>query len=60
MRGFGPIVQRLVLAMFDPGGYLGFGRGLGTELVRDPHARLTPSPEQFRKKYLAALVFRRD
>lgn len=46
MRSFGPIVQPLVLAMFDPGSDLGFGRSVGTELVSDQHAGLTPPPER--------------
>ena len=50
MHGFGPIVQPLMLAMFDPGGDLAFGRGIGSELVRDQHARLAPLPEQFSKE----------
>jgi hypothetical protein len=50
MRSFGPIVQPLVLAMFDPGSDLGFGRSVGTELVSDQHAGLTPPPEQLSKE----------
>ena len=52
VRGFGPIVQSLVLAMFDSGGYLGFGGSVGTELVRNQHARLAPTPEQLSKEVL--------
>ncbi len=50
MRSFGPIVQPLVLAMFDPGGDLGFGRSVGTELVGDQHSWLAPPPEQLSKE----------
>ena len=50
MRGFSPIVQPLVLAMFDPRCNFGFGRGAGTKLVRHQHARLAPSPEQLSKE----------
>lgn len=50
MRGFGSIVQPFVLAMFDPGSDLGFGRRVRAELVRDQHARLTPTPEQLSKE----------
>lgn len=52
VRGFGPIVQPLVLAMFNPGGYPGSGRSVGTELVQYQHARLAPTPEQLSKEVL--------
>jgi hypothetical protein len=36
--------------MFDPGSDLGFGCGVGDELVGDQHARLAPTPEQLSKE----------
>src|SRR5260370_122658 len=39
MRGFGPVIQALVLPMLDPGHDLPLGRGVAPQLVGDEHTR---------------------